>query len=152
MKIWDPIDIAWVAGIIEGEGTFSSTKSSRYMEVSMTDEDTIQKCYDKLQIGHVRGPYFRQGKKSFWVWHVAEAIDLSRLMLAIAPLMSIRRKNQMKGLIDKLLELSINMVYKPCEVCSIPCRPTTRGAKKSKHRYCSYKHMNIVFNRKRGTS
>lgn len=50
-------ELAWVAGLIEGEGTFFCTKrrERRYpvIAVGMTDEDVIQKLYLLVGVGDI---------------------------------------------------------------------------------------------------
>lgn len=114
------LEIGWVAGIIEGEGTICSRPSSmgsNYVEVSMTDEDTIQKLLNTTGFGNVRGPYKRDNKKLFWIWHVADASSLSYLLDTIYPLMSIRRQEKIKECRDNLVRKLINQMPKPCKKC-----------------------------------
>lgn len=108
MKTWDPVDIAWVAGIIEGEGCISvrhakdsqKAKSPRpwvVCTVAMNDFDVVQRLHDVTGIGNVcRARVYPQ--KPSWnptlKWTVAKQKDLARLLLAIAPLMGERRRQK----------------------------------------------------------
>lgn len=98
MKYWDPMDIAWIAGIIEGEGCIYINKvrlgkgSLIRVSVRMTDYDTIQSLYDKTGIGRITGPTQHGRKKPTWDWKVNRLKDVVRLLLAIYPLMHERRR------------------------------------------------------------
>lgn len=99
-KPMNQVEIAWLAGIIEGEGCFDRSKKVVSIKVKMTDEDTIYKCQEFSGMGNVSGPFIEEeGHKPFWIWRVSKRRDVFRLFLAIAPLLSGRRK-------AKILELT----------------------------------------------
>lgn len=151
MYIWPKEYIYYIAGLLDGEGSFTSSQKHSYMELSLTDEDLILKCKEYLQIGNVRGPYQRaQNRKPFWVWHVAKTKDLARLVLAIYPLMSSRRQEQIEKMYEHMSKTSKTMNVVPCEICGVFCqkRGTGRGGKRTRF-YCSDKCKNAIYNRRK---
>jgi hypothetical protein len=99
----NPIDLAWLAGLIEGEGSFTHHVSGRKrwyhdlrIRVAMTDEDVIRRCLAVSGLGTVKGPYQRRNLawKPQWIWEVTRRDDAVALMTALRPLMGIRRQSQ----------------------------------------------------------
>lgn len=86
------MQLHWVAGILEGEGSFGvdNRKSSGYtcrVAVTMTDEDIIRRAQEYTGVGRIYGPY--EVKKSNlgpgpykpryqWVTQGKQAVDLMR--------------------------------------------------------------------------
>lgn len=79
----DPLDVAWAAGLFEGEGSVSvvpNTARSRriYMRLDMhsTDDDVLKRFGAVVGVGRVRGPYLTNGKnhkphhKPYWTWSI----------------------------------------------------------------------------------
>lgn len=99
----NPTDLAWLAGLIEGEGSFSHHVTRRIrqyhdlnIKVTMADEDVIRRCLAVSGLGTVRGPYQNRNPawKPRWIWEVTRRDDAVALMTALRPLMSIRRQVQ----------------------------------------------------------
>jgi hypothetical protein len=102
---WSDIDLAYAAGLIEGEGSFYTNKARdrRYARVSIscsTDEDVLVSLQRRLGVGHVHGPYggSRPGRfpnaKPYWLWMVTKKDDAARLIKALYPYMGKRRRDQ----------------------------------------------------------
>jgi hypothetical protein len=65
-KLISITNIAWLAGLWEGEGCFSRTDArSIRMQLSMTDEDVVRKAALLMGV-KVLGPYAKPGLKPFW--------------------------------------------------------------------------------------
>jgi len=146
--MWDQLIIGYLAGIIEGEGTITFNKWNRQtpspkIAVAMTDKDTIQRLYDVSGIGNLTGPFIRGNYQPIYKWTVYSNADVTRLLLAIAPIMSERRR-------EKILEaaecLKIRSAFKKCVVCdrSYQGQPNQM--------YCSKPCHNKSSNDKRKTS
>lgn len=115
---WTSESIAWVAGLLEGEGSFTLTGSpsgtykngdpqSRQPRVTCgsTDRDTLERLERVTGVGAIsresrRDPRRLEKSKPFWVWSVAARADVIPLLLAIRPWMSNRRGDR----IDELLQ------------------------------------------------
>lgn len=117
--MWDKFTIGFIAGIIEGEGSIQFNKWNRKtpspkIAVGMTDLDTIQRLYQMTGIGNITGPFIRDNYQPIYKWTVYSQAEVSRLLLAIAPVMSERRR-------IKILEaaewLQVRSAFKTCEIC-----------------------------------
>ena len=74
------LDIAYIAGLFDGEGSLTykkykeKKKSGVYdcrrisMEISMTDRDVIELVHETLMVGTVRPKKVPKGKKPQWRW------------------------------------------------------------------------------------
>lgn len=106
----NPTQLGWVAGILEGEGCFSPAHSKAAsgviynyarIQLSMTDEDVMQRFNDTVGVGKLSGPHYYKNKtwKPRWTWTVRSA-DAKELMSAILPLMGARRSEAIKSSLD----------------------------------------------------
>lgn len=78
-------DLAWAAGLFEGEGSFSihnARSGNPVASLIITDEDVIRKFHSVIRIGSVAGPYVNKEHpewKPKWQWrasgfHVVQAV------------------------------------------------------------------------------
>lgn len=99
LKIRD--QIIWLAGLIEGEGCFTYTlQNGPRVSIKMVDEDTI------IKISAIwKAPYHKINKqKSTWQDSYMISIYGSKAiqwMLSIYSLMSIRRKNKIRSIVQQ---------------------------------------------------
>ena len=70
--MWTKIDLVWIAGLLEGEGSFDARQINhpnghRYyttrIRCRMTDEDVIISLCNKLNIGYIYGPCIPKNNK-----------------------------------------------------------------------------------------
>ena len=94
----DDKHIAWVAGLLEGEGSFFANSNGLSPRISceMTDEDTIEKLREYCG-GTVIKPAIRNGWKQSWVWRLGGE-EAYLLMMLILPYMSKRRTEKIETL------------------------------------------------------
>lgn len=96
------VDIAWAAGIIEGEGTFGIAKDrTKFVTVRMTDEDIILRLQEIFG-GNVTGPYSFSSSadhKPLYRWSVSQREKVVEVLEAILPYMGIRRSNKINELL-----------------------------------------------------
>lgn len=93
------IETAWLAGIVEGEGTIGKYTYTRpngnytktIMQVEMRDRDIIEKLHSITNCGSVRHKPARNRSDATWVWAVTKRVDVIRLCEAILPYMGERR-------------------------------------------------------------
>jgi hypothetical protein len=90
-------EIAWAAGLFEGEGTITHARRRSpglLVAVTMTDEDVVRRFDEVVDRGKVYGPYsppsYRDRWKPFWRWQATgdaahDVLDL------IGPWLSPRR-------------------------------------------------------------
>lgn len=105
------IELGWLAGILEGEGSFvlGTTPKGypRYeVTVSMTDEDVINELLRITGMGRIYGPYKKKKVqwKPSWKWSVVKEADVKDLCLRVKPLMYRRRRLQINRLLTVLYQ------------------------------------------------
>lgn len=95
--------IAWVAGLVEGEGCFylSTPRPNRHprFEMAMCDEDTIRHAFNIIKLGNVSGPHKTKGKDQ-WTWSMSYTPDVVGFMYLMYPWMRERRKQKIEELIS----------------------------------------------------
>jgi hypothetical protein len=96
MIVMTPTEAAWVAGIVEGEGTISITsQGTPFIKVSMTDEDVVRRLRDWTGVGRfatTHPPAWQEkGYKRQYIWQVAKAADVLLVAEAIGPFLLGRR-------------------------------------------------------------
>lgn len=120
------IDIAWMSGIIEGEGCITSDGNTKYLQVWMNDKDVIDRLHAITGMGNIRtrpGTNFIQHG-----WVVNKKKDLFRLFLAIYPMMGERRQAKISQAVDELY----SNVHCTCFHCK-----TNFVSLDRKRKYCS---------------
>ena len=94
------IDIAWAAGLFEGEGTiyFNKARSIYRIGLKMTDEDVMEKFFKIAEIGNLYGPYTPkekklngENKKDFWLWQCWQPSEVSAFLKMLLPYFGKRR-------------------------------------------------------------
>ena len=90
-------DRGWLAGIIEGEGCFTTAKQGEQIVfwLSSTDKDVVQRVQQLLGFGNVRqipDHYTRLGTKPVWRIQAGARNEVLALMDEIYPLMGARRQ------------------------------------------------------------
>jgi len=98
-----PAEIAWVAGILEGEGTFCKSGSAHArikcrIEMRSRDADvinTLRRLTGVGVFGEVRRKRQPQHSPQFY-WVVTRRDDIEALLLALLPHMHTRRAEQMR--------------------------------------------------------
>lgn len=107
----DPIDRAWVAGLIEGEGSYYLRNHDTYplvvFQLNMTDEDVVRRAHRISGVGqvnpHAPGP---RSVKQQWRWRVGAQAEVAWLMDEMYPLMGARRRAKIDELRPILPEWS----------------------------------------------
>lgn len=115
-------DIAWIAGIIEGEGYIGIRKRARgrdqnpdkgfryeiSIHVSMTDSDVIEMLYTKSGLGTTKKTcspvYIKRGNKQLYRWSVAKRAEVEELCKLILPYMLSRRSAKIREAISLMRE------------------------------------------------
>lgn len=109
-----PVEIAWLAGIVEGEGTLSLDDRSKdryadstappgcYLKVSMTDEDVIKKIADLFQRKNFQATRKTKGGKTEYIINVAGRKTLIYILPLLYPHLGQRRKKEADRCINAL--------------------------------------------------
>lgn len=94
-------DIAWAAGLFEGEGSIVTNDGHIRLQLKMTDEDVVRR-FAMVLGGNVTGPYsYEQAdghkRKPAWCWSIngAKAKGAAR---AMEPWLGKRRRARMAAL------------------------------------------------------
>lgn len=101
----DSLDIAWLAGIVEGEGCFNGPENSSgsfKLRVQMSDKDIIDRLQQITGVGTIKPKKSKEGLRQNWTWGVYTTADTVRLACAMAPLLGERRRAKIMELIEKL--------------------------------------------------
>ena len=96
----DTREIYWLAGLLEGEGSFIWNKHSSYLGISMhmTDRDVVLKAASIMD-GYVNGPYTKGhvGTKPLFKLNLRRTADAAGWMMTLYPLLGSRRKSQIQA-------------------------------------------------------
>jgi len=106
-------NLAWAAGLFEGEGSFSAGLYSRKHLVSgatrkyqsiqanlrMTDEDVVRRFGAIVGVGSVHGPYHhpsptRPNVKPFWMWQAAGFQQVQAIIAMLWAWLGCRRRDR----------------------------------------------------------
>lgn len=92
-------DLYWLAGLLEGEGSFTikANKISVCISVEMTDKDIIERAANIVGKGNIYYCKARKSNyKSSWKWNLTYPTDCFKLMNLLIPLMGERRSAKIK--------------------------------------------------------
>jgi hypothetical protein len=98
---WTKENIAWLAGLSEGECYIAKNKI--FFRIRMTDEDVIEKCRI-FGIGNFRGPVEGNPKKKhkpIYEWTITRKQHFEELLLVLLPLMGQRRQSTIRSCFRK---------------------------------------------------
>lgn len=121
MNRMSPTDIAWLAGLMEGEASIGAWTqnqnrqvSSRYtkyarVEISSVDPDVIERIYRLTGIGKIHKHYDKEDRpnhKKSTTWRVAKAEEVLHLLCTVASYQgfSERRRSQVLEAIEAASE------------------------------------------------
>lgn len=131
-KQWTDIEIGYLAGIIDGEGSIGIRPGNIDIDVTSTDHDICDRIQRYSGVGVINGPYLdkREGNKKVYVWTLARREQLYALLQAIYPHMSLRRQDKINEALE-LLNQSLNRIV-ICKGCS-----TEFTTAKGHQKYCN---------------
>jgi hypothetical protein len=93
------VDIAWFAGIYEGEGCATCSAGKPRVQIAMTDRDIILRCQEVFNLGTVLGPH-ETAHKPRWIWGVSSGTATAQILFTIWPFLGERRREQALLAID----------------------------------------------------
>ena len=91
-------DLAWLVGLLEGEGSFglNPTKGKHYARISlgMVDRDVVARAAHLMEV-RLLGPYgpYSANRQAFYEAHV-DGLAAKKMMRTLLPFMGKRRKAQ----------------------------------------------------------
>ena len=86
-------EIAWLAGIVEGEGCFTTEGRCA---VWMKDQDIIERCREVSGLGRL----FQRDANQLFGWHVMRRAEMRLLVPMLYPWLGQRRRAQ----VDRMIE------------------------------------------------
>lgn len=93
LRDMSPSDLAWLAGLIEGEGYLGIVRGRGVVRVAMTDADVVERMRAVSGVGLVGDlPRRADHHKAVRVWTVQRDAVVPGLLLAVAPLLGARRR------------------------------------------------------------
>lgn len=128
-------EIAWVAGLFEGEGNIGwGRRGGLTLRVQMTDEDVVRRLHATVVVGTVTGPYWDgdQRHKESWRWAVSGpgARELAERLL---PFMGARRSARLQEGLERWRRSDPGM--RKCSWCGSEFSVDRSAA--TYHRFCS---------------
>src|SRR6266542_3609865 len=110
------VDIAWAAGLFEGEGSMG-VSHGRYvnMQLAMADEDIVRRFHRTVRVGAVHGPYVNRGthgystemsqRKPMWHWSIRAAKDVHSILDLFFPYLGDRRAKRAREILGQALSI-----------------------------------------------
>lgn len=101
-------EIAWAAGLFEGEGSIctSPTKRSatRRIVLSSTDKDVLERFGAVVEAGKLYGPHKQRGKgyKPIYTWSISDYKEVQRIAEAFLPWLGKRRTEAVEQFMEEL--------------------------------------------------
>jgi hypothetical protein len=97
-----PSGLMWMAGILEGEGTFTLARVHGAIRVSMTDRDIIERLYTLSGVGIVHERRARSAHyRPPWDWDVIRVDNVAQLTTIVAPFLLERRRERIRVLLNR---------------------------------------------------
>lgn len=114
------IDVAWLAGYLEGEACFQFGKTNRskirngkkqnfidtniYIRVGCTDLDILEKAQSIAECGHIRPKknLSEWSKLPQYEWVISKRSDIHKILDLIIPYMGIRRTQKIETMLEYL--------------------------------------------------
>lgn len=89
-----PQDVAWFAGLFEGEGYISIARGRHvYVGINMCDLDVLQKVREVTGRGYIKErKVYKDHHRRSYTWKVTRYFEAIELLIAIRPHMGARRK------------------------------------------------------------
>lgn len=106
-------DLAWLAGLLEGEGSFIEFRDTRSrawrckVYLKMTDLDIIERAHRIAGVGRIceaNAPSKPKHWQEFWQWQVQSVPDALYVMLGVLPYMGERRSEKIQEILHHAVE------------------------------------------------
>ena len=101
----DPTQIAWAAGLFEGEGCMSFDDNLARIKLSMTDKDVVER-FAKIFNLKANGPYYYSGHRShykpYYVTNSKKQSVVRDIVSTLLPYFGDRRAHKALDILDHL--------------------------------------------------
>lgn len=91
-----PTNIAWVAGVYEGEGCLNFSGGKWHITIQMTDFDVLERIQDILGMGNIYKRPLIQGRKQAWILKTGRREYVQAWLVMMWPYLGFRRKQKAK--------------------------------------------------------
>jgi hypothetical protein len=94
---WSRENLAWAAGLFEGEGCIAIKPGTVQLQLGMSDEDVVRRFWKVVGMGKVYGPYQDKRKathKLMWTWSVSGSQMSQALLAAMWSFLGARRRGR----------------------------------------------------------
>lgn len=128
-------EIAWAAGVFEGEGCFSVSKRSLTVQVNMTDQDIVERFGSIMGFGKVRTKTTSNPKhKPQWIWIAQTRAEFTQALTLFEPWLGERRLARARGILAGLERKDYIEVR--CQDCN-KTEHVMRTSSSVRKKYCS---------------
>lgn len=111
-------DLAWAAGLFEGEGTIVQRAASPWLwqlSVASTDKDVVTTFHRVIGIGKFYGPYGavngtnarRVHHKPYWKWQLSDKLGIIEFGNKLLPYMHARRAARLRECLKWVAKIRI---------------------------------------------
>lgn len=108
-----PVDIAWAAGLFEGEGSICIFEQKHNVlplirvSIQMTDRDVVERFVQIMGCGRVTGEhrFGREHHKPTYRWHIGNRADVERIVLMLLPYLGERRSAKAREALAEIARL-----------------------------------------------
>jgi hypothetical protein len=96
-------EVAWAAGLFDGEGCFTLSDGRPRAKLNSTDEDVVQRFADIVWVGQVREERSleKRGYKRQWEWYTGSKKDVAHIILLLWPWLGQRRREKALEVLGK---------------------------------------------------
>ena len=102
---WTRENIAWAAGLFEGEGCISSGRAGIRLSLGMTDKDVVEKFLSIVGVGTIGKPTSLPNRKPCWYWVLYKVEHSQAVLAALWPFLGQRRRARAVELIQRWASL-----------------------------------------------
>lgn len=100
-------DIAWAAGLFEGEGCITTAGNGWQLQLRMTDSDVVKRFIDVVQYGNFRREAWfdkgkRPGSKPVYGWRIGKSSEVRRILDMFLPYFGERRAYKALNALDDI--------------------------------------------------
>lgn len=96
-------EIAWCAGLFEGEGSFATMgKTGAQLVLGMTDADVVERFARLVGCGNIYVDKSKKYRKPFYRWVVTKRGDVERVTLLLLPWLGDRRAGKAVDVLERL--------------------------------------------------
>ena len=105
------IEIAWAAGLFEGEGTSYITGSQARLELTSTDKDIVERFHRIMGCGNVHVRATGQVYKTQYRWCLNKRDDVVEVLTILIPWLGKRRQEMARQVLDQAIQNKGRMNY-----------------------------------------